>query len=132
MASGIEQTDVIDVIAHDPKSDMVTLIMREARPWNGSDEQLFQLQEKLNTYLSFALDGEMHEAYPQFVGKPVRVQLECHGMPDERTLHFLQHVRQQIAFQEVDLQVRVYSHAEEGDAGPQGGGCGQGCGCHGH
>lgn len=128
MSSGIEQTDVIDVIAHDPATDVVTLIMRESRPWDGSDQQLFQLQEKINTYLSFALDGEMVEAYPQFTGKPVRLQLDCHGMPDERVRGFLQHVRDQIAFQEIDLQVRVFSHGSHEGERPSGG-CGSGCGC---
>lgn len=129
MPSGIEHTDIIDVIAHDPATDAVTLIMHESRPWDGSEEQLFQLQEKLNTYLSFALDGEMAEAYPQFVGKPVRIQLDCHAMPDERTRSLLQQVRDQIAFQEIDLQVRVFSHGPSSEQPPDHG-CGHGgCGC---
>lgn len=126
MPSGIEHTDVIDVIAHDPSTDTVTLIMKEPRPWDGSDQQLFQLQEKINTYLSFALDGEMHEEYPQFKGKPVRLQLDCHALPDERTRYFLQQVRDQIAFQEIDLQVRVFTH----DPNTPQSSCGGGCQCH--
>lgn len=81
----LEQTAFIDIIAHDSGTDAVVLTMVETRPWSGSDEQLFQLQEKLNAYLSFALDSEMVEAYPQFAGKKVRVELRCAQKPDSRT-----------------------------------------------
>jgi hypothetical protein len=81
--------------------------MVETRPWDGSDARLFQLQEKVNTYLAFALDGEMHEAYPDFVNKPLRLELRCVAPPDTATLHLLELVRVQIAFQGIQLEVRV-------------------------
>jgi hypothetical protein len=119
MSSGIEHPHVIDVIAHDPASDAVTLIMRESRPWSGGDEQLFQLQEKLNAYLSFALDGEMAEAYPAFIEKPLKLRIDCVAPPDERTVGFLGMVREQIALREIDLEVHVLGPAA----------CGPACGC---
>jgi hypothetical protein len=117
---GVEHAHVIDVITQDSKTGEVTLIMLESRPWDGAELRLFQLQEKINAYLSFALDGEMAEAYPQFVGKKLRLQLDCVGMPDSDVVGFLSMVREQIAFQGIDLEVRVM-----GD-----GGCGAGCACH--
>ncbi len=117
---GVEFPHVIDVIAHDSKTDEVTLVMLEARPWDGSEQRLYQLQEKINAYLSFALDGEMQEAYPQFKGKSVRLQLDCVGMPDSGVVEFLGMVREQIGFQGINLEVRVTGE----------GGCGPGCGCH--
>jgi hypothetical protein len=53
------RTDVIDLFAHDPKTDEVVLVMKEPRPWDGSDERLHQLQEKFNAYVSFLLDGAL-------------------------------------------------------------------------
>ena len=50
-------TDVIDVIAHDPKTGEVVLVMNGPNEWHGSDEQLFSLQERFNAYVSFLLDG---------------------------------------------------------------------------
>ena len=79
--------------------------MVETRPWSGSEEQLFQLQEKLNAYLSFALDGELAEAYPALVGKPLRLLLQCRAEPDGVTAQMLDIVRQQIAFQGIELEV---------------------------
>ncbi|MEP6672218.1 MAG: DUF6572 domain-containing protein [Chthoniobacter sp.] len=117
---GVEFAHVIDVIAEDANTGEVTLIMLESRPWDGSELRLFQLQEKINAYLSFALDGEMAEAYPQFDGKKLRLQLDCVGMPGNDVVGFLGMVREQIAFQGINLEVRVMGE----------GGCGPGCGCH--
>jgi len=103
----IEAMNVIDLVAHDPATDEVVLVMNEPRPWLGSDLQLFQFQEKLNTYLAFALDGEMFEAYPQFIGKKLRLQLESPFQPDSRTLDFIAVVQRQIAFQDLTFQVKV-------------------------
>lgn len=116
---GVEHAGVIDLIAHDAKTDVVSLVMVETRPWEGSDQRLFQLQEKINAYLSFALDGEMAEAYPALAHKRLQLRLDCAGMPDARTVQFLGMVREQIAFQGIDLEVRVAATGE----------CGAGCGC---
>ena len=117
---GVEHAHVIDIVAHDAPAGTVALIMLEPRPWDGSELRLFQLQEKINAYLAFALDGEMAEAWPALTGLPLRLQLDCATPPDAMTVSFLSHVRDQIAFQQIELQVRVM--------GAQG--CGTGCGCH--
>ena len=98
--------------------------MVEPRDWDGSEERIFQLQEKINAYLSFALDGEMLDAFPHLAGKPVRLQLDCATPPDAMTGEFIARVREQIGFQEMKFAVRVVGEpAPEGD-------CGSGCGCH--
>src|SRR5690349_2741889 len=79
---GVEYPEVIDMIMTDPESGEAVLIMVEPREWDGSEERLFQLQEKFNAYMSFALDGEMSEAYPSLSGRPLRLQLESTHMPD--------------------------------------------------
>src|SRR5438067_10553986 len=120
----LEHANVIDLLSYDEKSARVLLVMTETRAWDGSDLRLFQLQEKINAYLSFALDGEMIEAYPHFCGKAVRLQLECTEIPDERTIGFLKTVRERIAFQGIDFEV----HVTNGNGGKSS--CGSGCGCH--
>ena len=105
MHPGLERPDVIDVIALDEKTGEVALVMHESREWDGSRERLFQLQEKINAYLSFALDGEMNEAYPAFTRKPLRLQLDCATPPDAGTLEFIGVVREQIAFQGIKFEI---------------------------
>jgi uncharacterized protein DUF6572 len=98
---------VIDVIAHDPKTDEVVLVMNEANEWDGSDDQLLSLQERFNTYVSFLLDGEMAEAHPDIAGKPRRIELRCAHIPDARALELLGHIHDQLAFQDIRLEVVV-------------------------
>jgi Family of unknown function (DUF6572) len=98
---------VIDVIAQDPKTGEVVLVMNEPNEWNGSDNQLLALQERFNAYVSFLLDGEMAEAHPELAGKPTRIKLRCVHMPDSRALELLGHIHDRLAFQEIKLEVVV-------------------------
>ena len=102
-----DRVGVIDVIAHDAKTGEVVLVMDEPNEWDGSDEQLLSLQERFNAYVSFLLDGEMAEAHPELVGKPTRIELRCAHMPDARALELLGHIHDQLAFQEISLEVVV-------------------------
>jgi hypothetical protein len=101
------RTNVIDVIAHDSKTENVVLVMNEPNEWDGSDEQLLSLQERFNAYVSFLLDGEMAEAHPELAGKPTRIELRCAHMPDARSLELLGHIHDQLEFQEIRLEVVV-------------------------
>ena len=107
MADKPDRTSVIDVIAQDAKTGDVVLVMNESNEWDSSDEQLLTLQERFNTYVSFLLDGEMAEAHPELVGKPTRIELRCAHMPETRALELLGHIHDQLAFQEIRLEVVV-------------------------
>jgi hypothetical protein len=98
---------VIDVIGQDPKSGDVVLVMNQTDEWTVSDEQLLELQERFNAYLSFLLDGEMAEAHPELAAKPARIELRCAHMPDTRALELLGLIHDQLAFQEIKLEVVV-------------------------
>jgi hypothetical protein len=102
-----DRTGVIDVIASDPKTGEVVLVMNEPNEWDGSDGQLLALQERFNAYVSFLLDGELGEAHPELVGKPTRIDLRCAQMPEARTLEFLGLIHDQLAFQEIKLEVVI-------------------------
>jgi hypothetical protein len=117
--SGVSNPGVIDLFALDEKAGEVVLGMHESRSWDGSDERLHQLQEKFNAYVSFLLDGEMTSAHPTLAGKRARIELRCDYMPDDRALALLGMIHDQMALQEIKMEVIV---AERG--------CGGGCSCH--
>lgn len=116
---GVENAGVIDLFGLE--GGEVLLAMHEGRAWDGSDERLHQLQEKFNAYASFLLDGEMVAAHPELEGKPARIELRCAFMPDERAVGLLNLIHDQLALQEIRMEVVV---AESGS-------CGGGCTCHG-
>src|SRR6266852_469495 len=117
--TGVANAAVIDLFAHDQKTDQVLLAMYESRPWDSSDERLHELQEKFNAYVSFLLDGEMIAAHPELAGKPARIELRCDHMPDEPALGLLNLIHDQIALQQIKMEVIVGQK-----------GCGEGCDCH--
>jgi len=117
-ARGVANPAVIDLFGVDGKSGEVVLAMNEPRPWDGSDERLHELQEKFNAYVSFLLDGEMITAHPELAGKRARIELRCDHMPDERALGLLNLIHDQIALQEIKMEVVV---AQQG--------CGDACTC---
>ena len=49
----------------------------------------------------------MNEEYPQFAHRKIRVELNCVTPPDDRTLHYLKLIHDQIALQEIDFVVNV-------------------------
>ena len=118
--TGVANPRVIDLFAHDPTTGAVLLVMNEPRPWDGSDLRLHELQEKFNAYASFLLDGEMIEAHPELAGKGARIELRSAHMPDERALELLNRIHDQLAFQQIRMEV-VVSGAD---------GCGDQCACH--
>jgi hypothetical protein len=102
-----DRTGLIDVIAHDAKTDEVVLVMNEPNEWGDSDEQLFSLQERFNAYVSFLLDGEMAEGHPELAGKRARIELRCAHMPDPRALELLGLIHDQLAFQDIKMEVVI-------------------------
>jgi hypothetical protein len=99
--------DVIDLFAHDTTTDEVLLVMNEPRAWDGSDERLHELQERFNAYVSFLLDGELAESNPELAEKHARIELRCDHMPDARALELLGMIHDQLAFQEIRMEVVV-------------------------
>jgi Family of unknown function (DUF6572) len=122
--TGLENPGVLDAFAHDARADKLILAMYEVRPWSGEDSQLFQLQEKLNAYLSFVLDGELKDAFPDLAAKRVEIQLRSAHEPDARALEFIGRVREQLALQQITFEVLRIDE-------PPGNDCGStGCHCH--
>jgi hypothetical protein len=106
-ATGVANPGVVDLFGVDQKSGEIVLVMNEPRPWDGTDERLHELQEKFNAYVSFLLDGEMIAAHPELEGKRGRIELRCDHMPDERALELLHLIHDQIALQEIKMEVIV-------------------------
>ena len=110
--SPTDRTGFIDLIAHDPKTDEVVLVMNEPAEWTGAPEQLHKLQERFNAYASFLLDGELAESHPELARKKMRIEVRCAHMPDPRTVELMGMIHDQLAFQEVRVEVVV---RERGD-----------------
>jgi len=105
--SGVENPTVIDFVGYNPQTGTVTLAMVEERDWDGSEERLLQLQEKINNYLSFVLDGQFAQTYTDYKDKQLVFQLNCAFHPDAGTLTFLDQVKNALAQYQIDWVLKV-------------------------
>lgn len=75
----------VDLVA-ESADGIVELVIVQDQQWTGSDAQLASLQEKVQTYVSFAIDGGLAQQFPEVAGRPWRIVVNClSGEPDERT-----------------------------------------------
>jgi hypothetical protein len=87
--TGVQNPAVIDLITLDKASDVVVLVMTERRRWGAAAEQLKQIEEKLNRYMGYVLDGFLAEQYPQYLGKSVQIRLDCAEEPHGESVRFV-------------------------------------------
>ena len=91
---GILNPGAIDEITVD--GEFVTLHMAQTCPWDGTDQLLLLLQEKLYNYLAFVADGELARSHPRHASR-WRVHVDCWSEPDARTRTLLQQASGQFA-----------------------------------
>jgi hypothetical protein len=75
----IDQTNVVDSIGVDPKTNETQLIIADHLRWWGSEredrEHMYLLQEKINSYLRFIESGEICAAFPQSQGEKLTIRI---------------------------------------------------------
>jgi Family of unknown function (DUF6572) len=86
---GVENPKIVDLVSADPESGEVVLAILEGRPWTGGEEQLRQLEDKLNAYFGYVLDGFLVRDYPDYEGMPVAIRLDCVAEPGPAERPFL-------------------------------------------
>jgi hypothetical protein len=80
---GVQNPRIVDLVTTDAERGEVVLKMLEGRPWGLDPAQMGQLEDKLNSYFVYVLDGHLAKQYPEYEGMPVRIQLECVEPPRE-------------------------------------------------
>ena len=88
-APGVQNPKIMDLIRVDPQSGSVVLVMYERRRWGLGAHQFKEIEEKINRYMGYVLDGFLTQQYPQYVGKNVEIHLECAEAPTPEVLPFI-------------------------------------------
>ena len=79
-AQSLFDPEKIDLVTQDP-SGGANLYLVQDQPWIGSEAETASLEQKLRTYASFALEGQMDERYPQLRGRPWKIILDTYVGP---------------------------------------------------
>ena len=88
--TGVQNHAVVDLITLDKASDTVVVVMIERRAWDATREQFKQIEEKLNRYMGYVLEGFLAEQYPQYRGKSVHIRLDCAEAPHGEAVRFVE------------------------------------------
>jgi hypothetical protein len=98
----------VDLVTLSPDETTVELVIVADSGWSGSDEQIRSLQEKIQTYVGFAVDGHLAASYPDVADRPWTIVLRCGGdPPDARTAEVLERTAGPVRSYGGDLQVRT-------------------------
>lgn len=109
----IENPDIVDLVVA-RRDGTVVLSMIEERPFDGSDTRLRELEDKVNSYLAFVLDGHMRRQHPELDPSQVQIRLDFFGRMDERTRAVLPEIELLLAGYGIDFKI---SHVREITAG---------------
>jgi hypothetical protein len=101
--SGAEYPDVIDYLTE--KGGVCSLYIVQSMPLD--DGLTLKLQEKINNYLAFALDGQLDKEYPDMAGMKLRIQIELQHPPEGVAAEFLEKVAPYVEAEGVGFDVRV-------------------------
>ena len=104
---GVYNPKVVDLINHDREKGEVVLLMLEQRVWGSAPEQLRQLEEKFNRYLSFVLDGFLVEQFPQYKDLPVCFRLDCAAAPGDEERKLLSSMKSFAGTHDIRFEVNV-------------------------
>ena len=104
---GVENPKVIDFMTVDRASDTLVLAMFERRPWGQGPLQLRQIEEKINRYMGYVLDGFLAQQHPEHSGKKVRIRLDCIEAPHGDAVAFVQAAAHAIEAHGLELLVNV-------------------------
>lgn len=104
---GVANPNVVDLIVADPDGGRVYLVMIEPRGW-GSFVQLRQLEEKINRYLGYVLDGWFARQYPAYRDRRAVLRLDCaHAPPGGEPAELLEAAGRAVREAGLELEIRV-------------------------
>jgi hypothetical protein len=93
----IDQANVVDLIATSPDDRKVILLISDHLEWTGdhkSDmEHMYQLQQKVNTYLEFLESGDIYRKYPTAAGKSISIRISAKYPMNKEGAEFFEKVR---------------------------------------
>ena len=86
---GIGPADKIDLVALSPSGTVVQIVIVLTEDWTDSDAGFAVLQDKMNSTVAFAADGQLSATYPDVAHLPWEVVVACRAAPGARTGEYL-------------------------------------------
>lgn len=85
----LQKTNVIDLVTRSKDGRQYDLVLVvDPGEWRAKGA-LYALQEKINSYASYALDGAMATDYPESAGRSKAILIQTADVPPEDAVQFL-------------------------------------------
>jgi hypothetical protein len=108
---------VIDIVAEDPPTGKLLLVMAEERPWTGQ-VMLDEFVAKLGVYVSYALSEQFSADHPGRRPSDVLIKLDCAYQPDAAMRDCVAQVPEKLRKFGIDFAYEVFED-EPDDDGPE-------------
>ena len=108
---GVEFPNIIDFISHNEGVCNLHIVQFEKL----TDELLLKLQDKLNHYLAYALDGQLQDDFPDLPKMEICIHLWLAHEPDDETLKFLDKVAYSCSIEGVEFVTEMGTPAQFDD-----------------
>jgi hypothetical protein len=103
----ISQIDKVDLVARSKKTGAYSLIIVADEPWLDSDEFKYQLQEKLNNYCSYFLNGQMMQEYMDCNQQRITVTISCTTTIPRGLLEFISKLSEAVESHGIDIETEL-------------------------
>jgi len=114
----LHKTAVIDLIARSKNGRYDLAFVVEKGEWE-QHGALYALQEKLNTYSGYALDGAMTDRYPESEGQSKVIRIMSVDRPPDEAVQFLTKVEALLKPEGLAIKLeRLSGDATDGSDGP--------------
>lgn len=87
----VEEKDVVDFVSEAPDGSCY-LTVSDHLEWEGNDEHVLILQEKLNRYLAFVESGELIDKFPSMSGRKIVFDVRFMYAPSDFGFEFLSRI----------------------------------------
>ena len=105
--NGINYPAIVDLVTESDES--LQLVLVETRSLTQHDAPA--LQEKLNNYLSYVLNGSFTAQYPAAQGKPTCIRVDLYSLPEPFIVEFLRKYAGTLISSGISLEANVNGKA---------------------
>lgn len=102
----ISQINKVDLISQSKTGEFFLIIVVD-EPWVDSDEFKYLLQEKLNNYSAYFLDGQMLQEYPDCKQQRVTVRISSTTAIPKRLQEFISKLSEATKSYGIDIETTL-------------------------
>ncbi len=99
----ISQINKVDLVTQSRTGEYFLIIVAD-EPWIDNDDFKYQLQEKLNNYCSYFLDGQMLQEYPDSKQQRITVRISSTTTIPKRLLEFISNLSKATKSSGIDIE----------------------------